>query len=363
MTRRLRARRALTVAAAAAMIAGCGGVRGEDPAPDEGGAERYARVVNVEVERVEPRSFTRVVRVSGVALPMRDVVVSAQEEGVVRRIVRDKGRTLQAGQTILHLDDTLLRAQVRIATAEAEYAEEVWDSRRRLYEQDSIGSELSYHEARYAAEQGLGNLAVLRARLARTAVAAPIRGILEERLVEVGSRVSPGAPVARLVQTDTVKIVAGAPERHALALPAGAAASVAFDVLPTEVFEGVITYVGAVVDPDSRTFPIELTLPNPEGHIKPGMVADISVVQEEMTEALVVPQQSLVAMEDGYVVFVAEGTGEFSQAAARTVGVSFSQGNEVVVGSGLSAGDLLVVVGQQGLTDGDRVRVVQGGGE
>ena len=58
------------------------------------------------------------------------------------------------------------------------------------------------------------------------------------------------------------------------------------------------------------------------------------------------------------MVFVVEGGGEEARADARTVEISISQGNDVVVGSGLNDGDLLVVVGQQGLTAGDRVRVV-----
>lgn len=340
------------------LVAACDGGGGGGASSADSTDEGYRRVVNVEVERLEPQSFTRVIRLPGVAMAMRDVVVSAEEAGVVRRIVRDKGRRVRAGQAILRFDDAILRAQVQAATAQAEYAREVWERRKRLYEQDSIGSELSYHEAQYTAEQTRGNLTALEERLARTTVAAPISGVLDARLVEIGAMVSPGTPVARIVQTDTIRIVAGAPERYALALPVGAPVTVSFDVLGDQAYEGEVGYVGAVVDPDSRTFPIELDLPNPGGLIKPGMIAEISVVQEEIADALVVPQQALVAMEEGYVVFVVEGAGDDTRAETRTVGISVSQGNDIVVGSGLNSGDLLVVVGQQGLTAGDRVRVV-----
>lgn len=348
----------MAAALAAGFVAACDETGGEGAPPPESTNAAYERVVNVEVERMEPRSFVRVIRVPGVAMAMRDVVVSAEEAGVVRRIVRDKGRPVRTGEVVLQFDDAILRAQVQAATAQAEYSEEVWERRKKLYEQDRIGSELSYLEAQNAAEQSRSNLAALEERLARTTVTAPINGVFEERLVEIGSMVSPGTPVARIVQTDTIRIAAGVPERFALGLPSGAAASVSFDALADSVFEGPVNYVGAVVDQDSRTFPIELTLPNPGGLIKPGMIAEISIVQEEIADALVVPQQALVAMEDGYLVFVVEGGGEEARAGARTVGISVSQGNEVVVGSGLSDGDLLVVVGQQGLTAGDRVRVV-----
>ena len=342
-------------------VAACGGAQGEDAAQDQAESAGYTRVVNVEVAPVEPREFARIIRVTGVAQAMRDVVVSAQEEGVVRRIVRDKGQPIQVGQAILRLDDAILRAQVQTAAAQAGLADELWARRKKLYEEDGIGSEVSYLEAKYVAEQNRGNLGALQERLARTTVTAPISGILDARIVEVGSMVSPGTPVARIVQTDSVKILAGVPERYALDLSVGASASVTFDVLVGEILGASITYVGVAVDRDSRTFPVELTLPNPGGRIKPEMVASIAVVQETLSDAIVVPQQALVAMEEGHVVFVVEGTGEETVAVARRVRISASQGNEAVIAEGLEEGDRVVVVGQQGLTAGDRVRIVPRG--
>ena len=365
MMEQARVRRVLAVLlVCGAVSSGCGGAQREGSAQGEDGVEEFSRVVNVEVMPVEPRPFTRVIRLTGVATAMRDVVVSAQESGVIRRIVRDKGARIRAGQAIVRLDDAILRAQVQAATAQATYAEEVWERRRKLWEEDGVGSELAYHEAQYAAEESRGNLAALSERLARTVVTAPISGVLDARLVELGAMVSPGTAVARIVQADSVRIMAGVPERYALDLSAGASASVAFDVLPGEAFDGSIVYAGVTVDPENRTFPIELTIANPGGSIKPGMVASITVVQEELTAAIVAPRQALVSLEDGHMVFVVEESGGEARAAGRQVRVSLSQGNDAVVASGLVEGDRLIVVGQQGLTDGDRVRIVSGpGGE
>jgi len=350
-----------------AAASGCGGAQAgasgspqEEPTSGEGEAEAQAvaRVVNVEVEEVQPRDFARTVRLTGVVRAMRDVVVSAEEAGVVRQIVRDKGGAIGRNQAIIRLDDAILAAQVRTAEAQAELAREVWERRQRLYMEDQIGSEMSYLEAKYLSEQAAGNLAALKERLARTTVIAPIAGILEDRIVEIGALVSPGMPVARIVQVDSVKILAGVPERFALDVSEGADATVVFDVLEGETFTGSVTYVGATVDSGSRTFPIELVLPNPSGQIKPEMIAEIVVVRREMPDAIVVPQQALVSMEEGYVVFVVEGAGDAAAAQLRRVEVLAGQGNEAILESGLDPGDLLVVVGQQGLTAGDRVRVV-----
>ena len=358
----MRSRNAVGAAAAVACLAGlagCGprGSDAEQPAP----SQEFARVVNVEVERVEPRAFVQTLRLPGAAMALRDVVVSAEESGVVRELSRPKGTHLGAGDEIVRIDDVLLRAQVNAAAAQADYDREVWERRRRLFEIDSVGAEIDYFAARYNFESSAANLTALEARLERTRVAAPIGGTLEDHRVEVGALVGPGDELARIVQTDTMKVMAGAPERWSLSLPVGAAATVSFQAIPGEVFAGTVSYVGSVVDPDSRTFPIELELPNPAGRIKSGMIAEVSVVQDEIVSAMVVPQDALVAMEEGQVVYVVEGDGDEARAAIRPVEVSHSQRNQVVVESGLRYGDLLVVVGQQGLTDADRVRVVGGG--
>ena len=356
-----RAGRALLLAALLIPAACNGDAQADSPTEEQ--AQEFVRVINVEVAQVLAREFTQTVPLTGVAEAMQDVLISAEEAGVVRNVVRDKGTRVRAGQSLLRLDDQILAAQVQTATAQAELAREVWERRRRLYEEDGIGSEVSYLEAKYGAEQAEGNLKALQERLARTTIAAPISGILDERLVEVGTMVSPGTPVARVVQVDPIKILAGVPERFALDISRGAKASVQFDVMPDEVFEGTITYVGATVDQGSRTFPIELTMPNPGERIKPEMVANIEVVRQVLQGAIVIPQEAMVRVEDGYTVFVAQGEGNQAVAEARPITLMATQGNEAVVSAGLTSGDRLIVVGQQQVANGDHIRVVSGRAE
>jgi RND family efflux transporter MFP subunit len=259
---------------------------------------------------------------------------------------------------MFRLDAELLQAQVDQARAVADMARETWERRKRLYEEDGVGSELVYLEAKYAAQQASANLRLLEERLKRTVIQAPIAGILESREIEVGSMVGPGTPVARIVDANPVKISAGVPERYAADVAAGARAVVTFDVLPGQEFAGKLSYAGAAVNPRNRTFPVEFVLPNPGGFIKPEMVANVSVVRRTFNEAIVVPQEALVRTEDGYVVFVVESDGEGEVVRVRKVEVGPGQSNQAMIPSGLEAGDRLVVVGQQSVAAGDRVNVV-----
>jgi membrane fusion protein (multidrug efflux system) len=337
----------------------CGGdARAGDTDPAEGGSEGYTRIVNVEVQAVQATSFIEEIPLTGTVEANRDVIIAAEESGPIRRLLVEKGQRVTPGQALAVIDDAVLSAQVEQARAQAALAREVWERRKRLYEQDRVGSELAYLEAKYAAEQAQASLKALEERLSKTVIRAPISGILDQREVEIGSMVTVGTPVARVLQMNPVKIRAGVPERYALAVRTGASAHVTFDVLGGQEYEGQISYVGAAVNPQNRTFPVEFTLPNEDETIKPEMVANVSIVSAVLEDVLVVPQEALVRVEDGYVVYVAESQDGGEIARVRRVERGPAQRNQVVIRSGVSEGDQLIVLGQQQVTDGDRVRVV-----
>lgn len=340
-------------------LAACGGDAQADGAAEseEGGTSGFVRVINVEVMEVQVAGFTELIRLTGTAMANQDIMIAAEESGVVREVYAEKGDWVQSGQQIAKIDDRVLSAQVSQARAASELADEIWRRRKTLFEVDQVGSELAYLEARYAAEQSQANLAALQERLERTVVRSPISGVMDSRGVEVGTMVQPGTTLARVVVLNPVKVVAGVPERYAAHVARGAKVGVEFAAL-NQTYEATLTYVGAAVEPRSRTFPVEFRIPNPQGTIKPEMIANIGLVKATIDEAVVVPEESLVRVENGFVAFVVKGSGEEQRVEARRVVRGAAQQNQVVVEEGLEPGDQLVVVGQQQVANGDRVRIV-----
>lgn len=352
-------RRAAVLAAAALLtilLVACGDVQaGGDAARDE---DAYERVVNVEVLPLEPTSFTLSARITGTVRANRDVMVSAEESGVIRALPVEKGAVVGQGEPLALIDDRMIRTQLLEAEARAALARETWERRRRLFEVDGVGSELAYLEARYQAEQAEAVLASLQERVDRTVVRAPIAGIVESREVEVGSMVAAGTPVARMVQVDPVKITGGVPERFAGEVSRGSSVRVTFDVLRGEEFSGVLSFVGSTVNPSNRTISVELTLPNPGRMIKPEMVANLEITRAELDDVIVVPQDAVVRVEEGFVAFVVAERDGRDVAEVRPLVLGGSQRNRVVVEEGLVVGDRLIVVGQQQVAEGDRIRIV-----
>lgn len=337
-------------------VAACGSAE----AGTEGAAasEEFARVINVEVATVATEEFVEEIRLTSVAMANRDVMLEAEESGVIVELFADRGDRVAAGAPIAKIDDRLLSTQVAQARAAAELANQTWERRKRLWEEDQVGSEIAYLEARYTAEQASATLAGLEERLARTTVRAPFDGVLDERHVDVGTMVGPGETVGRLVDTTPIKVFAGVPERYAPDVRVGAGAQLRFEALGDDVFQARIRYVGTAISQQSRTFPIEVELPNRNGAIKPQMVANMSITRRQVEEAVVVPQDALIRVEDGYVVFVAVDEGGTTRAEERVVELGASRRNLVVIDEGLDVGERLIVVGQKSVAGGDRINIV-----
>lgn len=352
----------LALAALAGGAACTGGAEANGATPGASADTAPTRIVNVETITVDPAEFVDVVTVTGTVSADRDVTVAAEESGVVRTVHVDKGARVRAGQPLVTLDDAILRAQYEQAKAEAELAAETWQRQQRLWERDSIGTEIAYLRAKYGAETAAASARALGSRLERTVVRAPIDGSVEDRVVEVGSTVMPGSPVARIVDANPVKVTAGIPERYAGEFRTGGATRLEFDHMPGRVVDGRLRFVGTAVDEQSRTFPIEVALPNGDGMLKPGMVAKVQAPRRTLSSALVVPRDAVLRSATGYLVYVVTGASGREIAEARAVTMGPGAGGRVVIDSGLEPGDRVVVVGQQLLADGDAVRATHRGG-
>lgn len=349
---------AMGVVAFSLAAAGCGetdGAEAQRSGPD-GGADQ--RVVNVEVMEVRPEPFTHFIQVVGTVEAQRDVRVAAEEGGVVESMLASKGQIVRRGQPLLRLDAGVLSAQLDQAASQAALADETWRRHQQLWERDSVGTEMAYLQAKYHARTARAQARVLSERMERTVVRAPIGGILDDRTVEVGTLVSPGTPVARIVDVDTVEVVGGVPERYAADIEQGAEVMVAVNALGGREYTGAIDFVGSSVDGGSRTFGVEVTVPNPGLGIKPGMVVDIRIARRTIDEALAVPRHTVMRREDGYIVYVAVPEDGGWRAEARPVVPGATRGQMVVIEEGLEAGDRVVVVGQQRVADGDALNVL-----
>ena len=346
------------VALLVAFTTGCTPSEGAETEADDGEGASRQRVTNVEVISVSLTDFTDYIHLAGEVEAFRDVTVSADEEGRIERYAVEKGARVRRNQPIAYIDARVLSSRVEEARAAARLADEQFERQRRLWEEEQIGTEIRYLEAKYQAEIVHARLETLERRLARTVIRSPIDGVFESKVLEQGERAGTGDPVLRIVATDPLKITGGIPERFAPSIHPGDSARITFDVLPDWAVWGLIRFVGSTVNAESRTFPIEIHIRNPNGSIKPQMIANVQVVHEQLTHVVVVPQNLIIRDADGYHVFVVTEDDGRTLAERRSVTLGAAYGNDVVVEEGLVVGERLVTVGHQMVDDGGQVRIV-----
>ncbi|MFC1544194.1 efflux RND transporter periplasmic adaptor subunit [Gemmatimonadota bacterium] len=333
------------------VLAGCG-------RPAETAEDTYVRMVNVETTEVVLRPFTSNTRITATVEAFNDVTVVAEEGGVVDDILVEKGSRVRRGQVLARLNSDVLQSQVEESRAAAELAEDQWQRQKRLWEDEQIGTEQAYIQARANARMRQAMLRTLETRLAKKVIESPVDGNFDDYYVEEGEYAVPGAPFARVISTNRMKIVGGLPERYATEVTVGTPAEILLDPYPDRVFQGRIDFVGGAVDTQSRVITVEVHLDNPGGILKAGMLAHLRLIRHSYDEAIVVPQESVLRSELGYQVYVAVEEEGRMVARARTVEVGPGQNDMVVITSGLEPGDRLVTLGQLKLGDGDILNVV-----
>lgn len=314
--------------------------------------------VNVTVEVVRaaadlPEEF----KLPGVVEPNRVVEVSAEVAGRVERIGIPQGRICKAGDRLVFLNTDILRAAHDRAKAQAEFDER---DLRRLAQARGRGvataTELDQAGTRAAASRAAFDLAA--AHLARATIAAPVGGVLNDVLVEVGEYVSGGTPVARIVDVDTVKVVVDSPEREVHMLRLGQGSLISAGVPGGREVTGKITYIGELADPRARTTRVEISVSNPPGAdgrrvLRSGQIVRVRLVRRVLARAILIPLSAVIPLESGQAVYVVEG----GKASRRRVELGFFRGKHVRVISGLADGDRLIVSGQRYVGPGQAVRV------
>jgi membrane fusion protein, multidrug efflux system len=348
------------------MLAGCRG--GPD---DDGEPERQP----VETLVVRPGAFVEWIETTGTVEAPQDATLSAEAGGTVVGMVAE-GRRVQRGQVVAQLDPGLAEAGVRQAEAAVADARALVTqtddafARQQPLLRDSIISPLEFEQvraqrqqARAALQQAVAALQESRERLEQSRLRAPFAGVVERHEVRVGEQVTAGQEVVRVVGPGPVEVVAGLPERFAGDVAPGTRAMVDLNAYGLGRRDATIRFVGATVDPQSRTFTVRLPLADRSGGaIKADMIAQLRVVRRTLDGVLVLPLEAVLRDERGESVLLAEaaaapGGGTVYVVRRRAVELGARSEQGVIIAQGLVAGDEVVVLGQDEVAAGDTVRV------
>jgi len=285
------------------------------------------------------------------------VDVYAQTSGLIKQVLAEEGDRVKAGQVLVKLvDDDLTLAE---ADAELTYLKVASQFRRteEMYSRQLLSKE-DYERQRFDMDQA--RIRWERAKLAveHTSVRAPVDGVVAERKVKLGDRIGPANKLYALVNMHSLIARVHVPGRDMRSISVGQPAMVTTDFLPDEKFTGRILRISPVVDPGSGTFKVTLELMGENGRLRPGMFVNAHIVTATHERAVLVPKRAVVYDDGMPHVFVVED----STVKKVQLLKGFEDSDNLEVLSGVKHGDQIVVVGQNGLKDQAKVRIIEGEG-
>ncbi len=267
------------------------------------------------------------------------------------QVARDKAKLDFDRATALFKLQSLTKSDMDGATAQLDAAQAALDG---------VQAQIVLARARVAGAQAVvdeANLALKDATLN-----SPANGVVIKRLVEVGSLVGPGTPAFVLADLTSLKAVFGAPDTLLKSLRTGMTLALSAEALPGVMFDGRVTSIAAAADPRSRVFDVEITFPNPDLRLKPGMIVTVQLpALAKVAPVPVVPMSAIIRSKtkpEGYSVFVVDDQGGKTVSRARDVSLGGALNNRIIVNDGLRPGERIIVTGASLVNDGETVEIV-----
>lgn len=321
------------------------------------GGGRPAAAVPVEVTKVERRSISSYIETNGTLEAENEVDLVARITAPVVDLKVEEGMQVDKGQILARLDDSELRARVEISRATLQEAEQVFGRAESLQENQLISPE-EYDQVVTRLDTARAQSESDRIQLGYTEIRAPFAGLVVTRHIHYAEQVNAGMPLFRISDFNPLLCPIQIPERNIPQVQVGQQAYLTLEAWPGERFPARVLRVRPVVDAATGTVRVTLEVET-GGRLRPGMFARAFVQTETRSDALVVPKSALSLESIGDTVYVAEG----DSASRREVQLGFKEGDSVEVVSGVSEGERIIVVGQDGLSDGTPIQILSGLGE
>lgn len=319
------------------------------------GAERPAAAVPVEVAAASRQSIASWIESNCTLEAENEVDLVARISSPVVELNVEEGMKVARGDLLARLDDRELRAAAEISRVSLEEARMAWERAGKLREGDLISPE-AWDAAVSRYETARAQHEADRIQLGYTEIRAPFDALVVTRYITLAEHISVNDPLFRISDFEPLLCPVQLPEKDLPGLRPGQNAYVTLAAWPGRRFDARVQRIRPVVDAATGTVRVTLEV-RTEGDLRPGMFGRVFVEMDRREDAVVIPKAALSLDSIGDTVYVArDGT-----AARRDVKLGFRDGEKVEVLSGLEEGEQVVVVGQDGLSDGTPIQVLERG--
>ena len=307
----------------------------------------------VSVATLKDTMFNHYLDIQGSVETKENILIQPEMPGTLVALNVKAGQRVSKGQLLARVDDGGSSQQVASLETQYQLAKTTFERQKNLWSQ-KIGSEIQYLQAQTQMLSLQRSVAQAKAMLSKTEIRAPFSGTIDEVFVERGQVVSAGPQgLMRIVNLNNMYVSTSIPESYIGKLKVGTQVDVFLTSLNKD-YKGKVRQIGNFINPNNRSFGIEVSIPNPENLLRPNQVAKLKVIDYTVKNAIVVP--SNVIQEDGkgnQFVFVATNSdGKTATAKKAMVTIGKSSDNVTEILSGLSANDIIVIEGVNTISEG-----------
>ncbi|WEK70403.1 MAG: efflux RND transporter periplasmic adaptor subunit [Candidatus Chryseobacterium colombiense] len=315
-----------------------------------------AELIRVAVQKVEMISRPETFSYSGNILADNSVSIGFGVSGRVTAVYVQEGQCVSKGQLLAAIETSTYQNALAVAGAGMDQAQDNFNRLNQLYLKKSL-PERDYIAAKVALAQSKANRDIAMKNLRDTKLYASFSGIVSQKLTEAGAMAAPGVPAFTVVKTDKIYATAAITENEISALKIGTPAEVSIPSL-NRTIHGNITIINPQADDNSKTYTVKIRLDNPGGQILPGMITDINIKTGKSKDAIILPAQAILKDPDGssYVYTVKSAKNGATAFKKRVEMQNMAGASDVIIKSGLTPDEQVVISGQTRLGDGTPVK-------
>ena len=321
--------------------------------------QKFLLVTSIET-KVAP--YDHFVSFQGTLETDKNILMYPEIPGLLKSINVVEGQNVKKGDVLAVISDSGLVDQLQQLEIQLALAKTTYERQNRLWEQ-KIGSEMQFLQAKTQYLSLEKSIAQMKDQVAKTTIKAPFDGIVDHLLADVGSSLAPGmTPVVRVINLDEMKVSAEIPEIHLINIKKAAKVAVNIPVL-NKTLPAQINVVGNFINPNNRSFRVEIGLENSSGDLKPNMTVLLNINDYQNEAAILVPSKNILEDQAGakyvYTLEAVPGQEDMYKAIKTFVKTGKNADNKTEILEGLSAGDLLVEDGIRLVKDQQLVKIIQ----
>lgn len=310
---------------------------------------------------VKETVFTHFIELQGNVQTKQNILIYPELPGILKTMFVKEGQQVVKGQVLATIEDGGMSAQLMQLTANAQLAKTTYARQKRLWDQ-KIGSEMQFLQAQTAYTTQKSAVNQLKSQLEKATLIAPFSGIIDAVFQEKGTVVVPGqgVPVFRIVNLSKMYIETEVPETFLVSITKNKAVQVNFPILGTSL-QSKIRQVGNYINPNNRSFKIEIDVPNLNGNIKPNLTARLKINDYTNTNAILIPQSIISENAKGeQFVYILKNKKKNNEATAErlVIATGKTQGDFIEITAHLAPGAEIIMEGARSVNNGQVVRVI-----